>query len=121
MQIINISGSGFTIDAKTKLYIEKKIMKLVDYIPRHARKSAAAEVTMRKAESRGTDKLECTVIMNLPGKQLVAKEVRDGALAAIDGAESKITSQIRRYKAELFKAREQEGILSRVKNIMRKK
>lgn len=121
MQIINISGVGFTIDAKTKMYIEKKVMKLIDYIPRHARKSARAEVTVKKNEKRGANKLECTMIINLPNRQLVAKEMRDGALAAIDSAENKITGQIRRYKAELLKAREQEGILSRVKRILRRK
>ena len=65
--------------------------------------------------------LECTIIINLPNKQLIAKETRDGVLAAIDSAESKVTSQIRRYKAELIKSRESEGILSKAKRILRRK
>ena len=121
MQIANISGIGFTIDPPTKAYIEKKIMKLIDYIPRHARKSATAEATIKKANSKNSNNLECTIIINLPNKQLIAKETRDGVLAAIDSAESKVTSQIRRYKAELIKSRESEGILSKAKRILRRK
>jgi|GEM_PF-2275300 len=118
MQIINISGVGFTLDAKTRTYIEKKVMKLIDYIPRHARKSASAEVIVKQDDARGADNLACTMILNLPNKQLVVKEVRDGVLAAVDSAESKITGQIRRYKDELIRSRESEGILSRAKHIL---
>jgi ribosomal subunit interface protein len=121
MQIINISGVGFPIDAKTKMYIEEKVMKLIDYIPRHARKSASAEVIVKKNEARGANKLECTMIINLPGKRLVAKEIRDGALAAIGSAESKIIGQIRRYKAELLRAREAESLLTKAKRFLRRK
>jgi ribosomal subunit interface protein len=121
MRIIEISGIHFTMDPKTKAYIEKKVMKLVDYIPRACRKSATAEVRIKKNEARGGDKLECEMIINLPGKKLVAKENRDGVLATIDGAESKLVGQIRRYKIERMKAREQEGILSRVKSVLRRK
>jgi len=121
MQIVNISGIGFTIDPQTRTYIEKKIMKLIDYIPRHARKSATAETTIKKTNRSSGSNLACTIIINLPGKQLIAREVRDGVLAAVDSAEAKITGQIRRYKAELIKSRDQNGILSRAKHILRRK
>lgn len=121
MQVVSISGSGFVVDAKTRTYIEKKVLKLIGYIPRHARKSATANVTVQKNGSRGKENIKCTIIMNLPNKQLVAEDQRDGALAAIDGAEHKLASQIRRYKVELLKAREQEGVLGRVKRILNKK
>ena len=100
MKIINITSKHITIDAKTRAYAEKKIQKLIDYIPRHARKSASAEIKVQKFESKGNSKIEVAIILSLPEKQLVAKERLDGVLAAIDGAEEKILGQIRRYKTE---------------------
>ncbi|MDR2524536.1 MAG: HPF/RaiA family ribosome-associated protein [Candidatus Nomurabacteria bacterium] len=100
MQIIDITSKHITLDEKSKKYAHKKAMKLIDYIPRHARKSAAAEVKIVKNEARGGDKIECEIILNLPGKRLVAKESRDGVMAGIDGAEAKMRGQIRRYKVE---------------------
>jgi ribosomal subunit interface protein len=121
MKIIDITAKHFTIDAKIRTYIEKKVQKLVDYIPRQARKSARSSAKITKNEARGGSKLECEIILNLPGKQLVSKESRDGVLAAIDGAEEKMYGQIRRYKIELEKLRRENGILSRVKRVLKRR
>jgi len=121
MRIIEITTKHFTIDAKIKLYLEKKVQKLIDYIPRHARKSATASAQIVKQNSRGAGQLECAIILNLPSQQLVAKESRDGVLAAIDGAEEKMRGQIRRYKAELIKARDEGGLLGQLKRSLKRK
>lgn len=121
MRIIEINAKHFTLDAKIKLYLEEKIQKLIDYVPRHARKSATASAQITKKNARGGDQLECEIILNLPNQRLVAKESRDGVLAVIDGAEEKMRSQIRRYKTELLKARDEGGLLGQLKRAMRRK
>jgi len=121
MRIIEISAKHFTLDAKIKLYLEEKIQKLIDYIPRHARKSATASAQITKKNARGADQLECEIILNLPDQQLIARESRDGVLAAVDGAEDKMRSQIRRYKTELLKARDKGGVLSQIRRAIKRK
>jgi ribosomal subunit interface protein len=121
MRIIKITAKHLTIDAKTKVYIEKKVEKLIDYIPRHARKSAQAGVKVTKNEARGGSQLECEIILSLPNRQLVAKDARDGVLAAINGAEEKMRGQIRRYKIELEKTRDKGGILGQVKRALKRR
>lgn len=121
MRIIEISAKHFTLDAKLKLYLEEKIQKLIDYIPRHARKSATASAQITKKNARGADQIECEIILNLPNQQLVAKECRDGVLAAIDGAEDKMRSQIRKYKADLLKARDEGGFMGQLKRALKRK
>ena len=121
MRIINITAKHLTIDTKTRTYAEKKMQKLIDYIPRHARKSATTEMTIEKYDSKGANKIEAQILLNLPDKQLIAKEQRDGELAAIDGAEEKIKGQIRRYKIEQQKARQQGSIFAQIKRSLRRK
>jgi len=60
--------------------------------------------------------------LELPGKRLVSEEKLDGVLAAIDGAESKILGQIRRYKTERKSdARRNGGIFARIKKSLRRR
>jgi len=120
MRIIEITSKHFTVDAKIKLYLEKKVQKLVDYIPRHARRSATASAQITKKNARGAGQLECEIILNLPSQKLVARECKDGVLAAIDGSEEKMRSQIRRYKAELISARDQGGFLGQLKRSLKR-
>lgn len=121
MKIIEITAKHFTIDAKVKTYAEEKVRKLIDYIPRRSRESAQATVKIDRIESKGAAKLECEILLSLPGKQLVAKESHDGVLAAIDGAESKMRGQIRQYKIELERKRQEGGFLGQLKRALKHK
>jgi ribosomal subunit interface protein len=122
MKIINITSKHIAIDERTRNYIEKKVRKLIDYIPRQARKSATAEVTIVKDEKKGAKNIKCEIILSLPGKQLVAKDIKDGAMAAIDGAETKINGQIRKYKTERrADGVRSGGIMARIKRSLRRR
>jgi len=81
-------------------YAKKKISKLDSYMPRHARKSAHAEVKLKEAKSK--DKKQCTVevILHVPGETITAKETTVNMYAAIDIVEEKLKSQLRRYKQQ---------------------
>ena len=122
MRIINITSKRITIDAKTRAYGEKKIQKLIDYIPRQARRSATAELIIEKIGQKGGSKIEAQIILTLPEKQLIAKEQLDGVLAAIDGVEQKILGQIRRYKTErLADSKRAGGIFAKIKKSLRRR
>ena len=122
MKIVNITSKHITIDAKTRAYAEKKIQKLIDYIPRQARKAASAEMKIQKIEGKGAGQIEASIILSLPEKQLIAKERMDGVLAAIDGAEGKILGQIRRYKTERKNDNIRNGgIFTRIKKTLRRR
>ena len=79
-------------------YINKKIGGLDKYVPKHARKSAHAEVKIR--EQKVKDKKECMaeVVLHLPGENIAAKESTMNMFAAIDIVEEKIKIQLKRYK-----------------------
>jgi ribosomal subunit interface protein len=121
MKIIDITAKHLTIDAKVKGYAEEKVQKLIDYIPHKVRDAAKASVKIDKIESKGAAKLECEILLSLPGRQLVAKESHDGVLAAIDGAEAKMRGQIRQYKIELERERSRGGFLGQLKRALRRK
>jgi ribosome-associated translation inhibitor RaiA len=60
------------------------------------------------------------VILNLPGKTLVAKDSTMNAMAAVDIVEEKIRGQIRRYKDE-NKKDAPRGMMARVKRSLRRR
>ena len=120
MRIIDITAKHITLDAKVKAYAEEKVRKLIDYIPRRFRESAEASVKLDRIDSKGAARLECEMLLNLPGRQLVAKETHDGILAAIDGAEAKMRGQIRQCKIELERERSQGGFLGQLKRALKR-
>lgn len=79
-------------------YINKKIGALEKYIPRHARKSAHAEVKVK--EQKVSDKKECMceVVLHLPNETITAKESTMNMFAAVDIVQEKIKMQVKRYK-----------------------
>jgi putative sigma-54 modulation protein len=93
---------GIHADASKDIqkYVKKKISKLDSYMPRHARKSAHAEVRLKESNSK--DKKQCTVevVLYVPGEILTAKETTVNMYAAIDIVEEKLKSQLRKYKAQ---------------------
>lgn len=95
---IEITGIHYEIDKKTNDYIEKKIAKLIDYIPKRARESAFASIKIALVNKKDNNKYECEVVLTLTDKKLVAKDAAPNALAAVDIVEAKLRTQISRYK-----------------------
>jgi len=98
IDLITISGVQYTIDESTKRYVIKKISRLDRYLPRHARKSATAEVVLKEVNRAHGNKYEAEVILHVPGKTLTAKDSTVNMLAAIDIVEAKLASQLHKYK-----------------------
>lgn len=100
-------------------YVKKKIAKLDGYMPRHARKSAHAEVRLK--ESKSKDKKQCTaeVILYVPGEIITAKETTVNMYAAIDIVEEKLKAQLRKYKAQSSEKQTGKG-RSKVRSMLAK-
>jgi putative sigma-54 modulation protein len=97
---ISITSKHFEVSDKLKSYINKKMMKLVRYIPRSAKESLTIEVNLRENAKEKTNKFEAEGIFNLPEKQITAHDATINMFAAVDILESKLKSQLTRYKDE---------------------
>lgn len=98
IQSITVSGVKYDVDDSTREYIEKKIGRLDRFLPRHARKSATAEVKLREVNRDNGNKYEAEIIFHVPDKQITAKDSTMNMLAAVDIVEAKIANQLRKYK-----------------------
>ena len=98
---IDITGVGaYELDDSTRKYVLKKIGALDRFAPRHARKSMKADVKIAEVNRDKGNKYEVEVIIDVPGKRVTAKDSTLNALAAIDIVETKLATQLRRYKEE---------------------
>lgn len=95
---LTITGIKYELNDTTKKYVEKKIGGLDKYLPRHARKSASADVKISQIDNPGGNKYEVEVIINVPEKVITAKDSTMNVLAAVDIVEAKLNGQLRKYK-----------------------
>lgn len=100
MTHIDITGVRYQVDDVTKKYVTKKVSRLNRFLPRHARKSAKAEVVLKEVNRANGNKYECDVVITVPGKKIAAKDSTLNMLAAIDIVEAKLSTQIKKYHAE---------------------
>ncbi|HRF28787.1 MAG TPA: ribosome-associated translation inhibitor RaiA [Candidatus Saccharibacteria bacterium] len=98
IQSISVTGVRLDLDDTTKKYVEKKIGRLDRFLPRHARKSATAEVILKEVNRSHGNKYEAEVVLRVPEKQLTAKDSTLNVLAAVDIVEAKLSGQLRKYK-----------------------
>lgn len=111
---LTITGVKMELDAATKKYVAKKIARLDRYLPKHARKSATADVKLKQVNRDHGNKYEAEVIFNVPDKTLTAKDSTVNVLAAIDIVEAKLVTQLKKYKDGITPAR-RRGVLGRLK------
>lgn len=112
---IEITGIKYDLDETTKKYVNKKIGRLDRYLPRHARKSAMAEVKLREVNREHGNKYEVEVVLSVPDKILTATDSTVNMLAAVDIVEAKIVSQLRKYKQATIAHVGRRRVMSRFK------
>ena len=95
---IEITGVHYTPDEPTKKYVVKKIGGLSRFLPRHARKTFAAEVVLKEVNRAHGNKYECDVKVIVPGKVMTAKDSTMNMMAAVDIVEAKLAEQLHKYK-----------------------
>ena len=115
IEAIDITGVKYELDDTTKKYVVKKIGRLDRYLPRHARKSASAEVKLKEVNRNHGNKYEAEVILNVPDKILTAKDSTVNVLAAVDIVEAKLVAQLRKYKQTTTPHIGRRGMLCRFK------
>src|SRR3990167_9145682 len=110
---ISITGVKFDLDETTKKYVIKKIGRLDRYLPRHARKSAKAEVKLKEINKDHGNKYEAEVILYVPEKILTAKDSTVNILAALDIVEAKLATQLHKYKETTIPHVGRRGVMAR--------
>jgi ribosomal subunit interface protein len=85
-------------DPKLNSYIDEKLGKLDHLLSRHARRSAHAEVKLKKGPGRGKKQFICEVIMHLPQEIVTTNQTAETLTAAVDLAEAKLKNQLKKYK-----------------------
>ena len=81
INLITITGVKYDVDEATKKYVIKKISRLDRYLPRHARKTASAEVLLKEVNRARGNKYEAEIIIRVPNKILTAKDSTVNILA----------------------------------------
>lgn len=112
---IDISSKRYEVDETTKKYVLKKIGRLDRYLPRHARKTATADVRLRQINGNHGNKYEAEVVFNIPDKRITVVDSTVNMLAAIDIIEAKLVTQLRKYKEANIPHVGSRGVLSRFK------
>lgn len=97
---IDITGIHAEVEPDVAKYVKKKIAKLDSYMPKHARKSAHAEVRLKQEKVKTKKQSTCEVLLYVPGEIITAKETTVNMYAAIDIVEEKLKSQLRKYKEQ---------------------
>ena len=116
IKTITITGVKYELTDKTKSYVEKKIGNLDKYLPRHARKSATADVKLKQLNNASGNKYEVEVVLTVPDKVITAKDSTMNVLAAVDIVEAKLKGQVRKCKDDvLAHVGRSRGLLARLK------
>ena len=95
---LEISTVHTDVDKEINKYVKKKIGKLDDYMPKHARKSAHAEVKLKEAKLKARKEATCDVTIYVPDATIQASETTVNMYAAIDIVEEKLKTQLKKYK-----------------------
>lgn len=112
---VDITGVKYDVDANTKKYVQKKIGRLDRFLPRHARKTATADVRIKQVDQPKDNKYEVEITLTVPGNRLTAKDTAGNALAAIDIVEAKLVRQLHKYKQVSLPHVGRRGMLSKFK------
>jgi len=112
---ISITGVKYEVDETTKRYVIKKISRLDRYLPRHARKTASADVILREVNRERGNKYEAEVVIRVPNSTMTAKDTTVNMLAALDIVEAKLAAQLHKYKSEAVDHTKRRNVLTRFK------
>jgi putative sigma-54 modulation protein len=115
IQKLEINGVHTEIPDDLQKYVLKKIGRLDQYMPRHSRESAHAEVKLKEQKIKSRTQCTCEVILHLPKETLTTKETTVNMFAAVDVVEQKLKNQLKKYKQKHRQGRVHHRILARIK------
>jgi ribosomal subunit interface protein len=115
IQKLEISGVHMEVGDDLRKYVTKKIGRLDKYLSRHARESLHAEVKLKEGKAKDKNERTCEVILFAPHEVLTAKETTINMFAAVDIAEAKLKTQLKKYKDLHGGPRLQRRVLAKLK------
>jgi putative sigma-54 modulation protein len=114
---VDITGVKYNVNDATRRYVLRKVAKLDRYLPKHARKSVAADIKLKLVNRDHGNKYEAEVILTVPDKRILAKDSTFNMMAAIDIVEAKLIAQLRKYKQSTVAHVGRRRLLGRAKQI----
>jgi len=111
---LQISGIHIKVEDDLHKYINKKIGKLDQYLPKHARLSTHGEVRLRAFRTKNRKLASCEVVLHLPHDVIIIKETTLNMFAAVDIVEAKLKNQLKKYKGLHSRDRIHHRVLARV-------
>ncbi len=112
---IEIVGIRTEVTSDLKKYVTKKIGRLDQYLPAHAKASAHAEIKLKEQQVKKRTECTCEVILHLPKETIMTKETTVNMFAAVDVVEQKLKNQVKKYKQKHGTGRLHHRILARLK------
>jgi ribosomal subunit interface protein len=67
-------------------------------VPRHARKSAWAEVRLKESGAKDKNQCTCEAVLHVPEETITVSETTFNMYAAVDITEEKLKHRLRKYK-----------------------
>lgn len=113
---IKVTGDSEVADNTVRKYAEKRAEHLFKYLPRHARRTATAEVKLDQVNHEHGNKYEAEIVLNVPNKTITAKDSTGNVMAAIDIVEAKVMAQLRAYKSSAQPYLGGHKLISRLKH-----
>ena len=113
IQKLEISGVHMDVGDDLKKYVTKKIGHLDRYVSRRTRVSLHAEIKLKEGRAKDKNQRTCEVILFAPHEVLTANETTINIYAAVDIAEAKLKTQLRKYKEQHAGARLYRRLVAR--------
>lgn len=99
LERIEVTAKGFHLSEIEKNHIEIRVGDLGKYIPRHARRSAHAEVVVKQGSVKGKIAYMTEIVLHLPKSVLAAQGASSSVEESVDLAEGKLKAQVVKYKS----------------------
>lgn len=115
IQKLEISGVHMEVGEDLKKYVAKKIGRLDRYVPRHARASLHAEVKLKEGRAKDKNERTCEIILFAPREVLTVNETTINMYAAVDIAEAKLKTQLKKYKELHASPRLRQRVIARLR------
>ncbi len=103
------------VDDDLRKYVNKKIGRLDQYLSRHSRQSAHAEVKLKESNAKDKKQFTCEVILHLPHDVISTKETTINMYAAVDIVEAKLKNQLKKYKEKHDSSKLRRRVLARLR------
>jgi putative sigma-54 modulation protein len=95
---LEIAGIHMSVDDNLKRYVTKKIGECDRFLPRRLRPSLHAEVSLKEVRAQDKKNCICEVVLYLPHEVITSTESTINMYAAVDIVETKLQTQLRKYK-----------------------